>query len=138
MVLKDVVSGDEKPEKIEVLLFAGMPLIENTIYLNNKIADYTYKDHMLTIPVTQKEGTITFQFDSASGWKVSSIARMVFQGSDTKRLLAYYQSETQSLSLAANTVISEETFTVRGYAPAESTVSLYYKNFDASPGNITI
>ncbi|WP_155833260.1 leucine-rich repeat protein, partial [Butyrivibrio sp. WCD3002] len=127
--IKDEVFDGVSDTKLSVVFPSTIDLKENSVTSNNqKIENYVFdENHILTIPVSKKNGVIHFTVvpRSAKALVTSAVLKYKYEGADRTDAIGVINEELPTISIAVPTLTNTKKFTVNGIAPASSKVTLY-------------
>ena len=126
---KNNVSISDK--EIVIRIPQNTELIESTLKVNGIIAtNYEYDDMLLTIPVDENEGNITFCVKPIEYDALLTYAKMDFteNGERKSETIGVVNCSVPTLTLKADDRTNSETVKVEGIAPPSTKVELYVDN----------
>ena len=106
-------------------------LIESTLKVNGIIAtDYEYEDRLLTIPVSESEGDVTFCVKPMEYNALLTYAKMNFMeaGENRSEIIGVVNCSVPSLTLKVDDRTNSANVKVEGIAPPSSKVELYLED----------
>ena len=117
--------------KIKIKIPADTELVANTLRdINNNPIEVNEKDGVITVPVTQKSGTIKFSVLPTGITDLLSYATIEYTYNNVKKseIIGILSEEIAILTLDAQDVVTSNSVTVKGIAPPETDVTLYVDN----------
>ena len=137
-----VVHYELKPEQVEklsdmklkVLLQSKLVLIENSMRLNGEVpSGYTYQDNVLTVPVTESNGTLRFSVNPERAAQLFSRAEFVYtkDGTTDSDIIDCINSDMPVLTLVTNATVNTADIRVSGIAPAEAVLTFFIDDVEA-------
>ena len=137
-----VVHYELKPEQVEklsdmklrVLLQSKLVLMENSLRLDGVVPQgYSYKDNVLTVPVTEASGTLRFSVNPESAARLFSRAEFVYTkaGVTDSDIIDCINSDMPVLTLVTNATVNTADIRVSGIAPAEAVLTFFIDDVEA-------
>ena len=112
----------------KVRLPGNLTLDEDTIKMDGVVCTtYTLRDTVLTIPLTNKTGTIKLNAKATQQGKIACYATLTMKkdGSNAEEIVGIVNENAALLTLNLPSETSGNTIAANGLAPASSTVTLY-------------
>ena len=139
LVVKYGIQADKYPDltktSLRIVLPASLLVVENSITLNGTpCSEYSYKDNVLTIPVTAASGTVHFSVDPSGSSRLITQACLVFtqEGQERIDFIGAIYSDAPILTLNVGATVNTASFRVSGVAPAQSQVVLSINGVEAT------
>ena len=130
--IKDNVSITDK--KLEIRIPTHSSLIEDTIALNGEsVSNYTLSNNILTVPVTDDTGTLSFCVKPEKYSKTLSYARMSFKENNvsTNEMIGVLNCSLENITVLTPELTRSADIKVAGIAPPSGEVTLFINGVEA-------
>ena len=117
-----------KNKMIRMRLDDNTKLLYSSIKVNGKkLTDISFRDNLLSIPVTENHGTISFFLRPSNGIQIKAFASFSYDESDKKKddLIGYLDSSIAGITCEIPSFTSEKTIEIQGYSKANSIVKIF-------------
>ena len=124
--VKDGVDITDK--QLTIRIPSNSELIQSTLKVNGIIAtEFELDEQLLTIPVEDESGVITFCVKPMEYTTLLSYAKMDFKenGESKTEIIGVVNCSVPDISIKADSVTNDGTVTVEGIAPPSSSIELY-------------
>ena len=120
--------------KLRILLQSKLVMVESSLRLNGEAPlGYSYKDNVLTVPVTEASGTLRFSVNPESAARLFSRAEFVYtkDGTTDSDIIDCINSDMPVLTLVTNATVNTADIRVSGIAPAEAVLTFFIDDVEA-------
>ncbi|WP_040333660.1 leucine-rich repeat protein, partial [Bulleidia extructa] len=117
-----------KNKMIRMRLDNNTRMVYSSIKMNGqKLTNISMIDHLLSIPVTENHGTISFLLKPFNGIQAKAFASFSYSDSDKKMddLIGYISSSEAGITCETPSFTSEKTFEIQGYSKADAVVKIF-------------
>lgn len=129
-VAYEIAEGYESisDRKLKVRIPSNCEITESSIMLNGTLCqNYTFENKMLVIPVTYNKVVLTFDLIRKDAEKLYTYSLLTFSenGTNNFEIIDMLGDEYVGVSINADQIVTNKTFTISGVAPKSATVSVF-------------
>ena len=117
-----------KNKMIRMRLDNNTRMVYSSIKMNGqKLTNISVIDNLLSIPVTENRGIISFSLKPFNGIQAKAFASFSYSNSDKKMddLIGYISSSEAGITCETPSFTSEKTFEIQGYSKANAVVKIF-------------
>ena len=126
--IKDSIYANASNYSVKIYIPDGAYVAEGSLYLDKKLCtSFNGENNSITIPVTAKSGKISFNLEIDEDCKLRTYAILNYRmnGKNDYDIIDAINEDVQLVTLNADDVVSKNTITLSGVAPAGKDVALY-------------